>query len=122
MEELKLLIDMVAKLPAMALWVLVGFWAYKVICIGSIYGVIRLAIIKAHEVLIARKTVTKDVEVRLMLDGLVISGAKEALWAQLHRVRNKKHNINSTYIHANDVDWLRVAIDEKEKRDAENET
>jgi hypothetical protein len=49
MDELKLLIDMVANLPSMALWVLVGFWAYKVIVIGSIYGVIRFCVSKFVE-------------------------------------------------------------------------
>ena len=49
MDELKLLIEMVANLPQMAIWVLVAFWAYKVVVIGSIYGVIRLAIVKLHD-------------------------------------------------------------------------
>ncbi len=35
MEELKLLIEMVADLPQMALWVLVGFFVYKVVIVGS---------------------------------------------------------------------------------------
>jgi len=49
MDELKLLIDMVANLPTLAVWVLVGYLAYKVVVVGSIYGVIRLLIIKGHD-------------------------------------------------------------------------
>ena len=51
MEELKLLISMVNDLPALATWVLVGYLIYKITVIGSIYGVIRLLIVKMHDVL-----------------------------------------------------------------------
>jgi len=47
-DELKELIAVVNSLPQLALWVAVGFWAYKVIIIGSVYGVIKLAINKAY--------------------------------------------------------------------------
>jgi len=109
MDELKLLIEMVANLPSMALWVLVGFWAYKVICIGSIYGVIRLAITKAHDWL----SNPRSKEIRPLLEGLVISGEMEELIRQLKRIRNKGFNSNSSYIHGSDVEWLSQAIDEK---------
>lgn len=113
MEELKMLVDMVAKLPAMALWVLVGFWAYKVIVVGSVYGVIRLAINKLHSAL-----TKQDVQVRLMLDGECISGTKEGLMAQLGRIKTRKEGAwCSSYIHQSDVDWLREAISEKLERD-----
>lgn len=49
MEELKMLIEMVANLPQLVIWVLVGYLVYKVAVIGSIYGVIRLAIVKLHD-------------------------------------------------------------------------
>lgn len=46
MEELKELIELIAKLPEMAIYVVVAFWCYKVIVVGSIYGCIKLAIVK----------------------------------------------------------------------------
>jgi hypothetical protein len=109
MDELKLLIEMVAKLPSMALWVLVGFWAYKVICIGSIYGVIRLAIVKTHDWLAN----PKSKEIRPLIDGLVISGCKDELLNEIKRLRNRGYSSNSEYVHGSDVAWLREAIDEK---------
>lgn len=48
MEEIKLLVEAVAKLPNAALWVLLGYLVYKLAVIGSIYGLIRFAIDKAH--------------------------------------------------------------------------
>jgi len=117
MNELKLLIEMVKDLPAMALWVLVGFWAYKVIFIGSCYGVIKLAISKIHDVLIARKVEYK--EIRAMVDGICIHGETSALMSQLHRLRNKGTHLKDGegYIHSKSVQWLCEAIDEKEARD-----
>lgn len=87
MEELKLLIEMVSTLPTMAIWVLVGFFAYKVICVGSIYGVIRLGITKLHDVIVARKVEYK--EIRPMIDGICIKAETNALMAQLHRIKQK---------------------------------
>lgn len=48
MDELKLLVELVADLPQMALWVLAGFFVYKITVVGSIYGVARLLITKIH--------------------------------------------------------------------------
>lgn len=115
MDELKLLIDMVANLPQMALWVLCGFLAYKLAVIGSIYGVIHFTVDKLHDYLIKRRTEYK--EVRALVDGMCINAAIEPLMAQLHRLKGRRTGISSTYIHKNSVDWLREAIDEKEIRD-----
>ena len=115
MEELKLLIGMVANLPQMALWVLCGFLAYKLAVIGSIYGVIRFTVEKLHDYLVKRRTEYK--EVRTLVDGMCIDAAVEPLMAQLHRLKGRKTGIASSYIHRSSVDWLREAIDEKEARD-----
>lgn len=119
MEELKLLVGMVADLPSMALWVIAAFWAYKVCVIGSIYGVIRLAIVKAHSWLTTPKHELR--EIRPVLDGLVITGTLEELVAQLRRIAGMRTNISSKYIHSCSVDWLREAIDEKLEREKQAE-
>ena len=107
MEELKLLVEMVGNLPSMALWVIAAFWAYKVIVIGSLYGLIRFAIEKAHNWLTVRKTLTVDV--RLMLDDECISGTKDNLMRQLKRIKRTTGH----FVHGSDVAWLEAAIDEK---------
>ena len=68
MEELKLLISMVNDLPALATWVLVGYLIYKITVIGSIYGVIRLLIVKMHDALMDRKAIVKPNEILCMDD------------------------------------------------------
>lgn len=100
MDELKLLIEMVSNLPTMAVWVLVGFFAYKVAVIGSVYGVIRLLITKTHDWLTKPKVVVYD------LKGICINEAVSlSLSAQIGRL--PKNN----YLHASDVVDLAEAID-----------
>lgn len=111
MEELELIVEMIAKLPQTALWVLVGFWAYKVIIIGSVYGLIRFAIDKLHSWLMQRKL--QPVDVRLVLDGHCIEGTKEGLIVQLERVKRA----TGRFVHDSDVEWLRQAIDDKIAKD-----
>lgn len=120
MEELKMLVDMVAKLPAMALWVLIGFWAYKVIVVGSIYGLIRFCVDKLYLWLTTPKHTleVKNVQVRPILDGLAIEGQLDALVGQLHRVRLHTQAPHLSYMHGDAVDWLRQAIDDKIVKDA----
>lgn len=51
MEEIKLLVEAVAKLPNAALWVLLGYLVYKLAVVGSIYGTVRYVVEKVHDVL-----------------------------------------------------------------------
>jgi hypothetical protein len=112
MEEIKMLVDMVAHLPEMALWVIAAFWAYKVVVIGSIYGVIKLAINKAHSWLTTPKY--KLVELRHEIDGICLDCGPQIL-AQLRRLIRKDQGLN--FLHGSEADWLREAIDEKVARE-----
>lgn len=100
MEELKMLIEMVAALPAMAIWVLVGFFAYKTVIIGSIYSVIRTGMTLLHS------WATKPKQVEFTLHGVPISDTVAgALKGQIARLSN------SDYLHASGVEKLRLALD-----------
>lgn len=101
MDELKLLIDMVANLPTLAVWVLAGYLAYKVAVVGSVYGVIRLLIVKVHD----WKTQPKEMKIG---SKSINEATAEALNAQIAR-------LGSVYIHMSDVMILRDALDEKLK-------
>lgn len=84
MDELKLLIEMVANLPTLAIWVLVGYLVYKVAVIGSIYGLLRLLIEKTHNWLTVRKTES----IGIVLDGVPFDKVegKTELLQQLRRL------------------------------------
>ena len=105
MEELRLLIDMVANLPTLAVWVLVGYLAYKVAVVGSIYGVIRLLIVKFHDWATKPKTVNLKIGAKA-----IDESTAEALNAQIARV------CGGQYCHMSDVQMLREALDEKLKK------
>ena len=114
MEELKLLVEMVSNLPSMALWVIAFFFAYKVVVVGSIYGVIRFVAEKLFTWLTTRKAREVEYkEIRPMLDGMCIKTETDKLVAQLNRLRGRGLTIESDYIHAQGIDWLREAIDAK---------
>lgn len=107
MEELKIIVDMIASLPQMALWVLIGFWAYKVIVIGSIYGTVKFVSQKAFDAFVKPRPMD--------LDGIVIDKKTAAyLVGQLSRIAS------SNYIHHSDVIWLADAITEKAMREDKN--
>lgn len=103
MEELKLLIEMVANLPTLAVWVLVGYLAYKVVVVGSIYGMIRLLIVKVHD----WKTQPTVFKVGAKA---IDEATAEALQAQIARV------CSTNYYHMSDVQKLREALDAKLKQ------
>jgi uncharacterized membrane protein YhiD involved in acid resistance len=113
MDELKLLIEMVAGLPSLAIWVLCGYLVYKIAVVGSIYGLLRFAIEKWHSVLINRRSG----DVKAAIDGIVIADSMNALLAQIRRISSKNKHGKSSYIHDSAVDWLREAIDAKEALD-----
>ena len=103
MEELKLLIEMVANLPALAMWVLVGYLVYKLVVIGSIYGVMRLLIERVYAVLTSGK------DIKYKLDNVTIN--EEATKELIKQVRRLK--TSSPWLHLSDIDVLREALDEK---------
>jgi hypothetical protein len=117
MEELKLLVNMVANLPSMALWVIAFFFAYKVTIIGSIYGVIRLAIQRAYEYGTSpnRHKMTierKEIHLEDILNGICISSddTKHCLIRLLKKVAENNSYHVSAYIHKGTVEWMEEAI------------
>ena len=96
MEELKMLVQMVADLPNAALWVIAALFAYKVCIVGSIYGVIRLAIVKTHDWLITPRHELRKVSVEMegMIRGMVITQHQEAFIAQLNVVHDNAVHSN----------------------------
>ena len=113
MEEIKLLVELINTLPTLAVWALVLFFCYKIIIIGSVYGLIKFCVENMHNWLTAPRVVSHD------LGSGVISDALPELPAQLSRIKNRGSNTNSPYIHTRDVRWLAKAIDAQEAADRE---
>lgn len=118
MDELKLLIEAVAGLPTMTLWVLVGYLIYKLAVIGSTYSLVRFSIEKVHNYMVKPKHELVDRTIDVKGISITTDGTFDRLTAQLHRIVGKRTGIASRYIHDCSVDWLREAIDAKEVADA----
>lgn len=114
MEELKLIIETVANLPTLTVWVLCGYLLYKIIVIGSIYGVVRLAISKLHDWAVQKQKRGEDIT--LTLDGMQFDtvSSKSQLLTQLQRLcfigRPAEHSSGQVYSEYG-VRYLREAID-----------
>lgn len=128
MEELKLLVEMVANLPSMALWVIAFFFAYKVSIIGSIYGVIRLAIQRWYEWGVSDKSIPpleiirQEIHFEDILNGIAISGdeTKVKLIVLLKNIAANNPHYKSQYIHSGTVDWMQTAIENQRKLEAKD--
>jgi len=116
MDELKLLIEMVANLPTLAIWVLVGYLAYKLAVVGSIYGIVRFGIEKLHNWLVTPKHKLEKINVEAKLRSMTIENCHEDLIAQIERLKGihsiDKSVVWNTYIHKLDIDTLRKLIDD----------
>jgi hypothetical protein len=121
METLKILIEIVKDLPEMAVWLVVAYFIYQSLIVGSIYGVIKVVAKYTHDAVVAKKTEKPiDKEIRATLDGMVITGNLNQLIGQLDRLKGIRScgSSGSPYIHSADIDFLRKAIDEKLDRDS----
>lgn len=57
MDLLERVIGLVKDIPDMAIWVLAGIFLYKTIIVGSIFGILKLLIIKGHDVFTGERIV-----------------------------------------------------------------
>lgn len=107
MEELKQIVDMIASLPTMALWVLTGYWIYKLAIIGSVYATIRFCVAKfvdwkttppppPHPVVYNFKGILVNEDVAIALAG------------QLTRLQTDS---GYGYVHASDIARLTKGLD-----------
>jgi hypothetical protein len=125
MEEiLTPVINALSATPSLAVWALVVVYAYKAIVVGSIYGVIRFCVTQLRVVMTTPKHTLEKVEIEAKLRSLTIPGCHEDLIAQIDRLSGVHTGVSTDkaymnkYIHAQDVRWLREAIDAKLEKDA----
>lgn len=132
-ESLRELVGIIKELPGMSLWILGGFLFYKVFVVGSIYGVIKLAINKTHNVLNSsqvEKTKRLDYETRpkeiikkwTLLDSIMIDEEenKDKIKHLFYLLQSRPKGFKSSYIHGQDLDFAINSV-KKSIRNAELE-
>lgn len=107
-------------LPELAIWILIGILLYKVIIVGSVFGLIKLFILKLHDYL----TKPKELPVKkVFLDGYFIThdGTYEKFRSVIREMihYNSKVSNRDNYLHRCDVEFIKQAIIEKRQRDQE---
>jgi hypothetical protein len=122
-EELKLILDAIGDLTGVALWVVAGFLAFKLITYlattGAVVILVRLGIVKAHDIFSRMSGRVKVVRVRSSARDICIrhDGTDDRLIAVLHRLRRRPGSSATGFLHSSDVDWLSDAVAEKMKRE-----
>lgn len=117
-DAVKEIMEIIERLPHLAMWILVGLLFYKVVIVGSYFGVARLLILKVHDYLTRPRQPVKDI-IEHKIDRFFITSDSTYGYfiAQIHRLRNRVTSIDTDYIHSRDVKWLADAITEKIERD-----
>jgi hypothetical protein len=110
---LKDLVLVIKDLPQFALWILGGFLFYKLFVVGSIYGVIRLAINRLYEYLTHPKPPVETI-VKYDIDKIAIRdhNITAKVIFILERIRG-----SGPYLHSYHINWLEDAIEAKIKAD-----
>ena len=123
MEELKLLVESIAGLPDLAVWVIAMYFFFKLAIVGSIFGVARLFINKLYEGFkikyapkeIIEKVVTRDVVnvYDISFGDFIIEEASEDTYKEINRLLKGliRKDAGRRYIHKDDIYRLRDFVD-----------
>jgi hypothetical protein len=111
-QDVNAIAGVINTLPNLAIWIIVALLTYKVAVIGSIFGVLKLAIDKFHDWAKSPTRHLEVIDVRAELNNITINDAWHPLLAQINRVKGARSR-SGAYIHKADVEWLREAIDVK---------
>lgn len=120
-EILKELAQVFKDLPNAAIWVAGGILFYKLTIVGSVFGIIKLAINKVHDILTREKVVTTRVD----LEGHFIThDGTYRRFVDFLRVFKKERSTEDyqkLYLHDHDVEFIinavNEALDKKKKQE-----
>ena len=117
MDILIQILEVLKGLSGPVLWVgliiIVCLFTFKIVVVGSIYGVIKYAIEKTHSAITQPKHKRKIIAVEEQLDGITLTAGSGRLLAVVSTIRRPTLD----YIHEMDIAWLESAIEEKKLRD-----
>ena len=105
MEELKLLVESIAGLPDLAIWVVAMYFGFKLAVVGSIYGVVRFVTQRLHDILVSRKTTIKEIKMNLGGWCITSDSTPESMKRLLNKIKS------TSYIHESDVKWALNALE-----------
>lgn len=105
-------------LPDLAIWILIGVLFYKVVIIGSIFGIIKLSIVKLHDAITKEK---KPEEKRIVYEvgDHIIEKAMPKFELLIEKMKRNNYGggYSHSYIHESDIEWALGAMREREARE-----
>lgn len=131
-EDFKMILDMIAKLPNFAIEVLLGFGIYKLVVYlsttGSVVFISRMLIEKIHD---AHTRPKPPQEINFKFEDIYMCGtsekdiqdiltdlARNGTSAKIHSGEAYSGSYSrGQYIHSQDTKWLKDAVMEKVKKD-----
>jgi hypothetical protein len=108
LQELKEILGIIKDLPHMVMWVLAGLLLYKVVVVGSIYGVIKLAIDRLHSWLVTPKVVTHQYDLKHLS---MTTEAAEALSIFLGSAARDVKSFGGSYLYPDDIMRIKKRYD-----------
>lgn len=123
-DDLKILIDAVAGMEGTVIYVLIGYIIYQLAIFagttGAIVAILRLFILKVHNVLITKKNETIVNEIKL--DGHICTTDDNV--AKIHQAFSlikKRNGIYGSTLYSPDCTFLLNAVEEKIENDKKKE-
>ena len=114
MEELKLLVESIAGLPDLAIWVVAMYFFFKLAIVGSIFGIARLFINKVHNIYFTKynKPPTPIIEkTDIHFGQYVISNYHKNIKEEIERLLKLMVKKDFEFIHNDDMQDLSKFID-----------
>jgi len=105
-------------LPEIAVWILLGILFYKITILGSIFGIIKLAINKLHDFSTRERVVKKTMTIN---DKIITADNTHMVLVDFLdnvialNIRESTHK--GSYLHRSDIDSIKDAFHEKRARD-----
>lgn len=101
-DALKEIVVLVEKLPNIAIWILAGLLFYKVVVIGSWFGIAKLLIERSYSYLKLKAEEPRAISLKHLLCQVSETRLTDVL---------KKARRHSEYLHGSDLNWLEDLID-----------
>lgn len=127
-EELKMVLDSIGDLTGVALWVVGFFIVFKLVVYlsttGAVVFLVKMLIEKLHSYGTMKKEPDNVFHSWNYADDICIScdDTRKMIERVLDRVKGKNISIESKYIHRESAQWLLDAVNEKEQREAQNDS
>ena len=103
-------LKLITAIPNAAIWIFLIFYVFKVVCIGSIYGVLRLAILSTKECILQKTTRILKSPLADLCDSDITASELECVLKAIMG-RNVPLRATNDKLHPEDIKWMKEMLD-----------